>query len=283
MAKKKYRAASAVLSRLFAFVFAAFTVLPGLASFVPQTTLEPFFADDKTVVFDTAEQAETPLQTEVIFKSQVLAAVDTMTAPVPESKIIPVSLLAKSLDSEELFAKQMALRQYRAEKKEQERIRLEQKRLEQERLQQEFLAPYEQIGITLPFDSLYSVSYQPTEEEYRMLCYVVQGEAGPSFFQEAVMVCEVIFNRVASERFSDDLKVVLTSPNQFNAYSGYEEAEDFAPSDDVTRAVQYVLSGKAPDLVKGSVYFCDPATAYHMDWFNTLDLVLEIENYRFYK
>ena len=138
-------------------------------------------------------------------------------------------------------------------------------------------------AITLPYDSLYACDYLPTEVEYRMLAYVVQHEAGPTMFMQEVLVCEAIFNRVFSPRFPNDLVSVLTAPRQYSGFNGYFEAADYVPSETVKNAIAYVLSGDAPDLVHGGVYFCNPNISAHMDWFNSLELTLEIPNYRFYK
>ena len=282
MTKKKVRVKAAYLANAMILVFAVIVALPGISSFVPLSVPEVTVAVDpfRETETEVPETAETPKQV----TDQVLAAFDEsqeIVYPSPESNYIQTSLTGLSLSSQETTPEIIAIQAYQEAKAEEERLRAE--ALERERKMYEYYAPYAEKGITLPFDDLYPNDYRPSEEEYQMLAWVVQHEAGPSSFQEEVMVCEAIFNRLFSKKFPNDLISVLTAKNQFNGLKGYFDSVDFQPSETVRNAIAYVLSGKAPDLIKGAVYFCNPDIAYHMDWFNTLDMTVEIPHYRFYK
>ena len=63
------------------------------------------------------------------------------------------------------------------------------------------------------------ISY--TDEEFTMMCYVLQSEVGGCSDNSKIAVANVIINRVKSNRFANTLKGVLTSPNQFTAIYNY--------------------------------------------------------------
>ena len=272
MTRKKYRVAAAFSANLLVFVFAAMAVLPGISSFVLSAKREEAAAvkPQPEPLLAAAESA--PAKPE----DRVLAVSDTLFSE-PETGAIPGSLASQSIDSEKTYAEEAAIRIYLEEREEEQK-----EAIERETLKYAYSPSYSG-KITLQYDSTYEISYRPEEYEYSMLCWVIQHESGPSAFQQGVMVCEAIFNRVKSSRFPNDLVTVLTSPNQFNGLAGFSKAENYQPSETVRSVVAYVLSGKAPDLIDGAVYFCNPDISYHMSWFNTLQMTVEIPHYRFYK
>ena len=124
------------------------------------------------------------------------------------------------------------------------------------------------------------ISY--TDEEFEMLCYVLQGEVGNCSEASKIAVANVIINRVRDPRFADSISGVLTAPNQFTAITGYYNRTS-TPSENTRECALRALQGE--DNSNGAVYYyapqyCGGATAA---WFETLDLCLELDGQRYFK
>ena len=225
MTRKKTRVTAAFLANLLVIVFAVLAALPGISSFLSVP------AEEKVFVF--TEPALSSAPEEIRIDNQVLAVSDVLFDE-PETGGLPGSLVSIGLDSEKTYAEDAAKREYLEEK---ERERLE--AIEREKRKYAYSLAY-LAAITLDSDNLYSVSYRPDDEEYAMLCWVIQHESGPVAFQEGVMVCEAIFNRVQSKKFPNTLTEVLTAPNQFNGLAGFYGAENYEPSETVKYYSDYI-------------------------------------------
>lgn len=125
-----------------------------------------------------------------------------------------------------------------------------------------------------------TISY--TDEEFEMLCYVLQGEVGNCSEASKIAVANVVINRVKSPYFGSSIKEVLTAPNQFTAIYGYYDGSK-VPSQNTRDCALRALNGE--DNSNGAVYYyapqyCGGATAA---WFESLTFCLEIDGQRYFK
>ena len=125
-----------------------------------------------------------------------------------------------------------------------------------------------------------TISY--TDEEFEMLCYVLQGEVGNCSEASKIAVANVVINRVKSPNFGSSIKEVLTAPNQFTAIYGYYDGSK-VPSQNTRDCALRALNGE--DNSNGAVYYyapqyCGGATAA---WFESLTFCLEIDGQRYFK
>lgn len=124
------------------------------------------------------------------------------------------------------------------------------------------------------------ISY--TDDEFDMLCYVLQGEVGDCSEESKIAVANVIINRVKSSAFPDSISGVLTQADQFTAvynyYNGYN-----TPSENTIECARRALGGE--DNSNGAIYYyapqyCSGSTAA---WFETLTFCLEVDGQRYFK
>lgn len=125
-----------------------------------------------------------------------------------------------------------------------------------------------------------TISY--TDEEYEMLCYVLQGEVGNCSEASKIAVANVVINRVKSGRFGANIKAVLTAPNQFTAIYGYYDRSK-TPSQNTRDCALRALNGE--DNSNGATYYyapkyCGGATAA---WFESLTFCMELDGQRYFK
>lgn len=267
---------AAVLVNAVWFVSAGISELPNAASAVAASLPE--------ISFSAASEPEDLSSAETAVDLVLAAAEEKIpaTLPIPEENYPETSIVRLCLNSQKSAGEQSAIRGYLDEKARLEKER--QEALERERKMYEYDPAAVRNAVSLEYSSNYPNGYRISEEEYHMLCYVLYHEAGASGIQEQIMVCEAIFNRVFSKSFPNDIVGVLTQKNQFSGYRGYTtKGADFEAPQKVRTTIAYVLSGNAPDLVQGAVFFCNPNIAAHMDWFNTLQMTVEVPQYRFYK
>lgn len=124
------------------------------------------------------------------------------------------------------------------------------------------------------------ISY--TDEEFEMLCYVLQGEVGDCSDDSKIAVANVIINRVKSPLFPDSIEGVLTQANQFTAINGYYNRTN-TPTDNTIECARRALGGE--DNSNGAIYYyapkyCGGSTAA---WFESLTFCLEIDGQRYFK
>ena len=124
-----------------------------------------------------------------------------------------------------------------------------------------------------------TISY--TNDEYEMLCYVLQHEVGHMSENSKIAVANVIINRVKSSNFPGTLEGVLTSPNQFTAIRNYYNKTD-APTQSVKDCALRALNGE--NNIGNAVYYyapkyCGGSTA---QWFESLTFCAELDGQRFF-
>lgn len=124
------------------------------------------------------------------------------------------------------------------------------------------------------------ISY--TDEEFEMLCYVLQGEVGNCSEESKIAVANVVINRVKSSQFPDTIEGVLTSPNQFTAITNYYNHTK-TPSQNTIDCAKRALEGE--DNTNGAIFYyapkyCGGSTAA---WFETLNFCFELDGQRYFK
>lgn len=125
------------------------------------------------------------------------------------------------------------------------------------------------------------ISY--TNEEFDMLCYVLQGEVGDCSEESKLAVANVIINRVKCGQFgSSNIAGILTTGNQFTAISGYYNRTT-PPTQNTVDCAYRALHGE--DNTNGATFYyapryCGGSTAA---WFESLQFCMELEGQRFFK
>ena len=121
-----------------------------------------------------------------------------------------------------------------------------------------------------------------TDEEFNMLCYVLQGEVGGCSDASKIAVANVILNRVKSPNFPNTISGVLTADNQFTAIYGYYN-NTTPPTQNTIDCARRALNGE--DNTNGAIFYyapryCGGSTAA---WFESLQFCMELEGQRFFK
>lgn len=124
------------------------------------------------------------------------------------------------------------------------------------------------------------ISY--TDEEFEMLCYVLQGEVGNCSEESKIAVANIVINRVKSSQFPNSIEGVLTAPNQFTAISGYYNRSK-TPSQNTIDCARRALEGE--DNTNGAIFYyapkyCSGSTA---SWFESLNFCFELDGQRYFK
>lgn len=124
------------------------------------------------------------------------------------------------------------------------------------------------------------ISY--TDEEFEMLCYVLQGEVGNCSEGSKIAVANVVINRVKSSQFPNTIEGVLTAPNQFTAITGYYNRTK-TPTQNTIDCAKRALEGE--DNTNGAIFYyapkyCGASTAA---WFETLNFCFELDGQRYFK
>jgi N-acetylmuramoyl-L-alanine amidase len=126
-----------------------------------------------------------------------------------------------------------------------------------------------------------------TQDEYEMMCRIVQAEAGGEDALGKQMVADVIINRVKSKRFPNTVQGVIFQKNGSGAqFSPISDGRYYrvTVSEETKAAVTEALSGS--DATNGSLYFINAkkADAGNVTWFEkNLSLQTEHGGHRFYK
>ncbi|MGN0601557.1 MAG: cell wall hydrolase [Oscillospiraceae bacterium] len=121
-----------------------------------------------------------------------------------------------------------------------------------------------------------------TSEEFEMMCYVLQNEAGYLSESSKIAVSNVILNRVKSPNFPNSISGVLTSNNQFTSIRNYYNRTN-PPTQNTRNCVQRALKGE--DNSNGAVYYYAPkyCGGSSAQWFESLNFCMELEGQRFFK
>lgn len=132
-------------------------------------------------------------------------------------------------------------------------------------------------------DSLDSTDLPPpsgyTAEDLEVLARVIHGEARGEPYVGQVAVGAVVMNRVKSTSFPNTIRAVVYAKNQFTAVS--DGQINLPPNETAYKAAREALAGVDPTF--GALFFYNPKTARHMDWFRTLDTTIQIGDHVFAK
>ena len=127
---------------------------------------------------------------------------------------------------------------------------------------------YEDVGVTV------------ADSEIEILERIVQAEAGGSGYDGMLAVCNVVLNRVKSERFPSSVTDVVFAHRQFTPISD-GRYYTIKVSDTARKVVSDALNG-ARIIGEDALYFCTP-TASGKGWFETaLRKIDYIEPHNFY-
>lgn len=119
-------------------------------------------------------------------------------------------------------------------------------------------------------------TYTITKTEYDELCKIIQAEAGNQDEEGKILVGNVILNRVASEKFPNDIHSVIFQKSQFSPI-GNGMFKKAVPSEETKAAVNKLLNGE--DYSLGALYF--RATKSTSNW-GKLKLILSHGGHKFY-
>jgi spore germination cell wall hydrolase CwlJ-like protein len=124
------------------------------------------------------------------------------------------------------------------------------------------------------------ISY--TQEEFNMLCCVLQGEVGHCSEQSKIAVANVVINRVKSNKFPNSISGVLTAANQFTAIYGYYNGT-VTPTENTKACALRALQGE--DNSNGAVYYYSPkyCSGSTASWFESLTFCTELDGQRYFK
>ncbi len=133
-----------------------------------------------------------------------------------------------------------------------------------------------------PVISKNSSTVSCSDEEFEMLCYVLQNEVGNLSEGSKIAVANVILNRVKSPNFPNSIVGVLTSNNQFTAITNYYNRSN-PPTQNTIDCARRALNGE--DNSNGAIFYyapkyCGGSTAA---WFESLSFCMEFEGQRFFK
>ena len=124
-----------------------------------------------------------------------------------------------------------------------------------------------------------------TEEEQKMMEYIIQQEVRGATLKHKRIIAQVIVNRVTSDKFPNTVSEVILQKGQFSSVSNYYNRV-YEPDDDTKQAVKEVLNNECENLSKGALFFYSPrwASEKSANYFeNSLTFLFELEGHRFFK
>lgn len=130
------------------------------------------------------------------------------------------------------------------------------------------------------------LAYDIDEEDYQILCRIVEAEAGGEDFNGRLLVANVVLNRVDSAAFPDTVqRVVFQKDRGVYQFSPIRDGryQRVSVSEETRKAVDSALLGE--DISRGALYFvsrkaADPAK---MKWFDqNLELLLTYGGHEFF-
>lgn len=136
----------------------------------------------------------------------------------------------------------------------------------------------EQSGYVAYFDDV--VYYD--DDDFRILCNCVENEVGGCSIDSKYFVTSVVINRLLSDDWEGDtIWNVITAPNQFSGVGSYMYEYDYA-SQETIDCVSYVLNSGI-DFAYGATMFYNPYICGYIDWFESHELVAEMEGHRYFR
>ncbi|MBQ6814261.1 MAG: cell wall hydrolase [Lachnospiraceae bacterium] len=126
--------------------------------------------------------------------------------------------------------------------------------------------------------------YEVTDEEYKILCTIVEAEAGDQDDIGRILVANVILNRVYSDSFQDSIEEVVFAKSgktyQFSPTRPGGRYYTVTPDELTIQCVERALKGE--DYSQGAVYFCMKTSPD--SWFNRcLTFLFKHGDHYFYK
>ncbi len=102
------------------------------------------------------------------------------------------------------------------------------------------------------------------DDSLEMLAICVEAEAGNQDLMGKRLVADVILNRVASDRFPDDIVSVITQSGQFATYTDGAMDRVVEPSEETFKAVRMELENRTDNAILFFTYenynpYCTPA------------------------
>ena len=120
------------------------------------------------------------------------------------------------------------------------------------------------------------------DEGFRILCNCVENEVGGCSIDSKYFVTSVVINRLLSGDWEGDtIWNVITAPNQFSGVESYMYEYDYA-SQETIDCVSYVLNSGV-DFAYGATMFYNPYICGYIDWFESHELVAEMEGHRYFR
>jgi len=202
-------------------------------------------------------------------------------------------LEAEKKEAERLEAEKKEAERIEAEKKEAERIEAEKKEAEKKEAEKS-----KTTGIDRPEknpdkdykhsdDLVYNYNKKMdidiTDEEYEVLCRIVEAEAGDQDVYGRILVANVILNRVRYKKeFANDIIGVVFEKNQF-APTRDGSYYSVKVSKKTKEAVNRATSGE--DYSQGALYFFmrSATSKSKASWFDTLDYLFKYGCHEFFK
>ena len=123
-----------------------------------------------------------------------------------------------------------------------------------------------------------------SNEEIELMEYIVEMEAHDLSYKHKEIIACVIVNRVYSNLFPNTINDVIKARNQFPSIYNYYNKK-FRPNQDTKKAVYNVLTGKVDrfNVSKDAVFFYNPSVCGVNSWFESRELVLEMDGHRFFR
>ena len=123
-----------------------------------------------------------------------------------------------------------------------------------------------------------------SDEEIELMEYIVEMEAHDLSYKHKEIIACVIVNRVYSNLFPNTINDVIKARNQFPSIYNYYNKK-FHPNQDTKKAVYNVLTGKVDrfNVSKDAVFFYNPSVCGVNSWFESRELVLEMDGHRFFR
>lgn len=123
-----------------------------------------------------------------------------------------------------------------------------------------------------------------TDEDYKVLCTIVEAEAGDQDDKGKILVANVILNRVRSAKFPDNITdVVFQKSNKTYQFSPTRPGGRYytvTPTESTIQCVERALKGE--DYSQGAIYFAMKTSS--SSWFNRcLEFLFKHGDHYFYK
>lgn len=128
------------------------------------------------------------------------------------------------------------------------------------------------------FKNPQKIKYKISEKEKDMMAYVIQKELRSSSLEHKIIICQLMINRLNSDRFPNNISDVLHSPRQFGSISNYYNKK-LLPDKDTLKAVELATSSQCEDMSKGALFY--HSVRYDKDpdvikWFKGLEFCFEV-------